>query len=144
VSESPGQLGVHVGSRAPTKPEEVETLLRQVPGMAFVPELAACRFDRAALGPGPSHEELAHLADAAYLARVLDALDAVEQRAKREQNGGLEFLAHTLRHFLTVQKLSPVEHPLVVGLYLRSHAHKAEQPDTTHAIALAMDDWIPG
>jgi hypothetical protein len=112
--------------------------------MAFVPEVEACIFAASAIGPGPSQDELSELADDAYLSRVLEALDAVEQRAKKDANGGLEFLVNTLRHFLTVQKLPPGEHPLVVGLYLRAHARKGGRPDTAHAIALAMDDWAPG
>lgn len=143
MSAPPRTLGLHPGSRAPENPEEVETLLRQVPGMPFAPELEACMFEPSSLGPGPSHDELERLADDAHLRRVLEGLDALAQRAGREDSGGLAFLANTLRHFLTVQKLPPLEHPLVVGLYLRAHARKAGRPESARAIALAMDDWIP-
>jgi hypothetical protein len=144
VSGTPGELGLHPGSRAPTAPEEVEALLRQVPGMAFVPEVERCLPDTGALAERPSVEDLTRLADPDYLARVLEALAALQRRADAEENGGLGFLAHTLRHFLSVQRLPPGEHPLVVGLYLRAHARRDGRPDDVRSIALAMDHWAPG
>lgn len=144
MSTTPDAGGLHPGSPTPESPDEVEALLRQVPEMAFVPEVEACMPAASAIGDAPSLDELRGLATAEYLARVLEALGSVEQRAHAEQNGGLRFLAHALRHFLTVQKLPPGEHPLVVGLYLRAHARKAGRPETVRSIAQAMDDWAPG
>lgn len=111
------------GSPAPASPAEVEALLRMVPVVAFFPELEAVM--PAPLGPGPlTPHNVASSVHAAWLARVVDALRSLEARARAQSDGGLRFLAVTLRHFLRAdgsasdepsaseQRVAPAEHPL--------------------------------
>ena len=133
------------GSPDPRNPAEVEALLRMVPVVAFLPELEA--LVPAPLGPGPlTPEALAEGADAAWLARVTEALHALEARALGEANGGLRFLAVTLRHFLDVERIPPAEHPLVVALFARTDARRRARPDHPNPdhpneVARVLDGW---
>ncbi len=135
-------LGLHPGSRMPADSDEVDALLRLVPDVAFAPEMEGCLFPGDALA-GTSlfvaPAQLARLADAAYLLRLRAGLDAVGQRAKQEDNGGLEFLARTLGHFL--DRLPPDEHPLVVAMWCRSWARRRGRDEVPAAIAAAMDHY---
>jgi len=135
-------LGVFPGSPMPADPDEVDALLRLVPDVAFVPELDRCLFPNdalAGLSPFEPPEQIARLADAAYLQGLRKSLDAVLARARREKNGGLEFLATTLAHFL--DRMTPGEHPLVVALWCRSWARRRGRDDVPAAIAVAMDEY---
>lgn len=134
------KLGLHAGSPMPADEDEVDALLRRVPDVAFAPEVEGCLFPPAALAgvdllSAPAL--VAKLADAAYLARLGAALEALGERARREKNGGLEFLATTLRHF--VDRTPPDRHPLVVALWCRSLARRLGKDDVPAAIAVAMD-----
>jgi hypothetical protein len=135
-------LGVFPGSPMPADADEVDALLRLVPDVAFAPELGRCLFATEALAgmsPFAPPEQIAQLADAAYLVRLRAALDAVLERARRERNGGLEFLATTLGHFL--DRMTPGEHPLVVALWCRSWARRRGRDEVPAAIAVAMDEY---
>jgi hypothetical protein len=135
-------LGLHPGSPMPADADEVDALLRLVPDVAFAPELEGCLFAADALA-GMSlfsdHDQLGRLADASYLARLRAGLDALGTRAHGEKNGGLEFLATTLGHFL--DRMTPDEHPLVVALWCRSWARRRGRDEVPAAIAAAMDDY---
>lgn len=136
------RLGLHPGSPMPGDPDEVDDLLRRVPEVAFAPELAGCLFAAEVLAGGSvfsGPEQIARLADAAYVLRLRAGLDALRERAKREKNGGLEFLAHTLGHFL--DRMSLDEHPLVVALWCRSWARRRGRDEVPAAIAVAMDAY---
>ncbi|HEX4337435.1 MAG TPA: hypothetical protein VH062_16085 [Polyangiaceae bacterium] len=127
------------GSAAPATPEERDALLRRVPELTLVPELAGLRFpaERVLGGVGADHTaRITELADPAWLARLRDALARLAVRANDERDGGLGFLAASLGHFVTA--LPPARHPLVVALYFASpFTSPAEHLD---AIARAMDD----
>jgi hypothetical protein len=128
------------GSPDPRDPAEVEALLRMVPVVAFFPELEP--LVPAPLGPGPlTAQALADAADAAWLARVTEALRALEARALAQADGGLRFLAVTLRHFLEVERISPAEHPLIVALFARTNARRQSRPDHPNEVARVLDGW---
>jgi hypothetical protein len=143
MTPGPAQLGVHPGSRSPANAEEVEMLLRAVPAVCFREEFADQRFAPQQLSERATPDELTRLASPEWLDGLLEALAKLEDNAGRNQNGGLQFLAHTLSHFLSVQKLRPDEHPLAVGLYLRSYARKNGTPDEISAVGRKMDLWEP-
>lgn len=127
------------GSPAPRGPDDVEALLRMVPRIAFVPELDALL--PAPLGEAVLAPPVVSAADPAWLAGLVDALVALERRASANDDGGLRFLAVTLRCFLTEQRIDPAEHPLVVALYLRTAAHRGELSDHPDDVARALDTW---
>lgn len=128
------------GSPAPRNPTEVEQLLRVVPRLAFVPELHALL--PAPLGPEPvSPQAVAAGADPAWLRRVVQALQALEQRAAEQDDGGLRFLAVTLRHFLDEQRIEPAHHPLVAALFVRTAARRGELADHPNDVARVLDGW---
>jgi hypothetical protein len=133
--------GLQPGSSAPASPEDVDRLLRQVPRLLYLPALEHCLFPGETLEGEPCRDELLRGFGDAHARLLADALRSIEADAAAAKNGGLEFLARTLRHFLSVQKLAPAEHPLVVGLYLRSHARKRGSGDTFGEIARLMDAW---
>lgn len=141
MKPGPGDLGVHPGSRSPTNADEVELLLRAVPAVCFHREFEGCLFAPGDLSDRATPDNLTKLASAGWQLSLLEALARIETQALGDGNGGLKFLAHTLGHFLTVQKLPPAEHPLVVGMYLRSHARKNDTPDEPLAIGQKMDVW---
>jgi hypothetical protein len=124
----------------PADEAEVDALLRRVPDVAFAPEVEGCLFPPGALAGidllgAPAL--VAKLADGAYLARLRAALEVLGERARREKNGGLEFLATTLSHF--IDRTPPDRHPLVVALWCRSLARRLGKADVPAAIAVAMD-----
>jgi hypothetical protein len=126
----------------PADPDEVDALLRLVPDVAFAPEVEGSLFPSSALAgmsPFAEPEQITRLADASYVAALRAGLEAVRARAQREKNGGLEFLATTLGHFL--DRLPPDEHPLVVALWCRSWARRRGRDEVPAAIALAMDQY---
>ncbi len=126
----------------PADADEVDALLRLVPDVAFSPEMERCLFATEALAgmsPFAAPEQIARLADAAFLARLRGALERVGERARKEKNGGLEFLATTLAHFL--DRMTPGEHPLVVALWCRSWARRRGRDEVPAAIAVAMDEY---
>jgi hypothetical protein len=126
----------------PADPEEVDALLRLVPDVAFAPEVGECLFPSerlAGMSPFAPPEQIASLADDAYLGALREALSAVRSRAHAESNGGLEFLATTLNHFL--DRMAPGEHPLVVALWCRSWARRRGRDEVPAAIAVAMDEY---
>jgi hypothetical protein len=139
------------GSPAPASPAEVEALLRMVPVVAFFPELEAVM--PAPLGPGPlTPHNVASSVHAPWLARVVAALCSLEARAQAQSDGGLRFLAVTLRHFLRSadarddgdageQRVAPAEHPLVVALFARTHAQQQARPDHPNEVARVLDGW---
>jgi len=136
------RVGLHPGSAMPADSGQVDALLRRVPEVAFVPELEGCLFGANALAGTTlfvEPDQLARLADAAYVARLRAGLDALGERARREDNGGLEFLARTLGHFL--DRMPCDEHPLVVALWCRSWARRRGRDEVPAAIAVAMDDY---
>lgn len=127
------------GSPAPRDPGEVDALLRVVPRIAFLPEIDATL--PAPLGDATLSREVVAAADEAWLERVVEALWALERRASDDDDGALRFLAVTLRHFLTEQRIGPGEHPLVVALFLRTAARRGELTDHPNDVARALDDW---
>ena len=134
------RLGLHAGSPMPADEAEVDALLRRVPEVAYAPEVAGCVFPPeklAGIDLLSAPALVAKLADAAYLARLGKGLDALRDRARAEKNGGLEFLATTLRHF--ADKTPPDQHPLIVALWCRSLARRLGRDDVPAAIAVAMD-----
>lgn len=127
------------GSHAPRGPADVEALLRVVPRIAFFPEidvLLPAPLGEAALAPA-----VVTAVDPAWLARLVDALVVLEQRASAHDDGGLRFLAVTLRCFLTEQRIDPAEHPLVVALFLRTAARRGELSDHPNDVARALNAW---
>jgi hypothetical protein len=135
-------LGVFPGSPMPADSDEVDALLRLVPDVAFLPELERCLFASeilAGMSPFAAPEQIAELADTTYVAKLRAGLDAARARAGREKNGGLEFLATTLSHFL--DRMTPGEHPLVVALWCRSWARRRGRDEVPEAIAVAMDEY---
>jgi len=131
--------GIGPGSPAPRNPQEVEALLRVVPRIAFFPELDALL--PAPLPEGPVSAEAIASTDPSWLDRMVEALHALEQRAQTHDDGGLRFLAVTLRHFLTEQRIPPAEHPLVVALFLRTAARRDGLPDHPNDIGRALNAW---
>lgn len=147
------------GSPAPANPGEVEALLRMVPAVAFFPELDA--LVPAPLGPEPlTPQAIARGVtelDPAWLPRVVDALRSLEARAQATTDGGLRFLAVTLRHFLhddherprepvPAEPVPPAEHPLVVALFARTEARRRARPDHPNPdhpneVARVLDRW---
>jgi hypothetical protein len=127
------------GSPAPRNPAEVEALLRLVPAVAFFPEIDALA--PAPLAPGPLTQQALADVDAAWLAAMSEALAALEARAEATADGGLRFLAVTLRHFLDAERVAPAEHPLVVALFVRAHARREGRPDHPNEVARALDGW---
>jgi hypothetical protein len=83
----------------------------------------------------------AHAADAAWLRRVVEALQALQARAEAQADGGLRFLAGTLRHFLEVERIPAAEHPLVVALFARTDARRRGAPDHPSEVARVLDGW---
>jgi hypothetical protein len=140
VAPEPPAGRIGPGSLAPRNPAEVEALLRVVPRVAFFPELGAVL--PAPLGEQElSPEAVRVAADEAWLDRVIDALRALERRAVEHDDGGLRFLAVTLRCFLTEQRIDPAEHPLVVALFLRTVARRGALRDHPSDVARALDAW---
>jgi hypothetical protein len=131
--------GIGPGTPAPRNPEEVELLLRAVPYVVFFPELEALL--PAPLGAEPLSPQALVGVDTAWLARVVEALRALETRALVHDDGGLRFLAVTLRHFLDEQRIAPGEHPLVVALFVRTAARRGQLPDHPSEVARVLDGW---
>jgi hypothetical protein len=144
------------GSPAPAHPAEVEALLRLVPAVAFFPELDP--LVPAPLGPEPLTPQAVARAvtehDPTWLPRVVAALRSLEARAQATADGGLRFLAVTLRHFLDpaegeppgervppVERVPPAEHPLVVALFARTDARRMARPDHPSEVARVLDRW---
>lgn len=123
------------GYPEPTTATEVEHLLHLVPDVAFMPELRACVPSSGAA----SSEVIDALCDEGALARIRNALEQLLTRARAENRGGLQFLARTLLHFLTAERIAPSHHPLVVALFLRAEAAKGSMADTPAEISRAMD-----
>lgn len=137
-----GLLGLHAGSRMPDDSDEIDEMLRHVPDFAFVPELDGSVFSAkaiAAVSAFVAPAQIAKLADEAYLRDLRGKLEAAKARAQRERNGGLEFLAVTLAHFL--DQMPPEQHPLIVAMWCRAWARRRGQDDVPPAIAEAMDDY---
>jgi len=137
-----GLVGLHAGSRMPDDADEVDELLRRVPEFAFLPELECSVFSSAAIVAVSAFiapAQIGKLADDRYVAALRTALDAARSRAQRERNGGEEFLATTLGHFL--DQMPPDRHPLIVALWCRAWARRLGQDDVPEAIAVAMDDY---
>ncbi|MDC0716071.1 hypothetical protein [Nannocystis bainbridge] len=134
---------LHPGSPPPTDDEDVEIVLRAVPELAFLPELADCVPAATIVGAWPPSREAFAAADLDHLrARVLRGLEALGERAERERSGGLGFLVRTLTYFLVGSAALPaVEHPLLVALLLRAAARDHDGADTALEIARAMDRW---
>jgi hypothetical protein len=133
-------LGLYPGSPMPGDPDEVDALLRCVPDVAFAVELEPCLFSPEALGaatPFAPPAQIARLAGPEYVAGLRVALEAIRERAHEAADGGLEFLAVTLGHFL--DRMPPDEHPLVVALWCRSWARRRGRDDVPGAVAEAMD-----
>lgn len=143
MSGQPGrQLGLHAGSPMPAHATEVDELLRRVPELAFAGELDACLFAAEALAgasPLDTPAHIAKLADEGYVGHLRERLELIRRRARDEENGGLEFLATTLAHFL--DRMSVDRHPLVVALWFRSLAHRRGQDESPAAVARAMDAY---
>lgn len=140
----PAELGLGPDSRQPRDSEEMDLLLRRVPEVALLPELAKLRFERGNVSRGPEMDHratISRLADRTYLEGLDAALDEVRRRAERERNGGLLFLTASLRHF--VSTLPPERHPLVVALYFLSTSRSADE-ETPEFLALCMDEYENG
>jgi hypothetical protein len=138
-----GKLGP--GSPLPRNAQEMDLLLRRVPEVALFPEFRHLRFSNTDSAPaGSKHHaaRVAKLADAAYLERVREALSALERRAAEESNGGLTFVASSLRHFVT--SLPAERHPLVVALYFSSLAGDRPEAESPEFLACQMDDYESG
>jgi hypothetical protein len=137
-----GLLGLHAGSRMPADADEVDELLRYVPEVSFLPELEASIFslqEITSVAPFLAAAQIARLASATYLQSLRAALAALKDRATREKNGGLEFLAITLSHFL--DEVPPDRHPLIVAMWCRGWARRRGDADSPIAISEAMDDY---
>ena len=129
--------------RAPRDAAEAEALLRRVPELIDLPELADCvRGPIVTAGWPPIASELAVFVTPDLTARVAAGLRDLHARADREGDGGLAFLAGALAHFLTPERaLAPLEHPLIVALLARAAAQARGQPFTPPAVAALMDLW---
>lgn len=141
-----GALGLAPGSRSPGDAAERDALLRRVPEVALLPEFTELRFGAAALSVErvPTHEaRIARLADEPYRARLQDALACLVARAATEDNGGLDFVARSLLHF--VRAIPPERHPLIVALYFASLGAVAAggdgQAPPADELARAMDEY---
>jgi hypothetical protein len=137
-----GLLGLHAGSRMPDDSDEIDEMLRHVPEVAFIPELAGSVFSAKAITAVSAFVapvQIVKLADEAYVRDLRAKLEAAKARAVREKNGGLEFLALTLAHFL--DQMPPDQHPLIVAMWCRAWAQRRGRDDVPPAIAEAMDDY---
>ena len=139
---TPPEVELGPGSRVPGSPEERDLLLRRVPEMALLPEVASLRFppERVFAAAEANHAvRIAELATPEYLGSLRAALAAASVRAAAERNGGLSFLVTTLEYFLTA--IPPERHPLVVALYFFSKW--AEAPCAAHleTVAELMDQY---
>jgi hypothetical protein len=137
-----GELDLSPGSRVPTDAEERDALLRRVPELVLAPELRNLRFpaERVLHVAGGDHAgRITELADAAFQGRLEAALALTGERARRDDNGGLGFLAAALEHF--VGELPPERHPLVVALYFASAPDVALSPEPLELLAARMDDY---
>ena len=134
---------LHPGSPPPTDDQDVEFVLRAVPELAFLPELAACVPAATPSAEWPPERDAFAGQDLDGLrARLVHGLAALADRAERERSGGLAFLVRTLTYFLVGPAALPaVEHPLIVALLLRSAARGHEGRDSALEIARAMDRW---
>jgi hypothetical protein len=141
MSDAGRQLGLHRGSPMPASATEVDEILRRVPEVAFAGEFEACLFPTVVEGASPLDlpAHISKVADQAYLQSLRKQLEQLRQRARAEDNGGLEFLAATLSHFL--DRMPADRHPLVVALWFRSLARRRGQEDTPRAIAMEMDAY---
>ena len=138
----PTDVGLHAGSVLPRDAREVDLLLRRVPEVAFVAEVEDCMFSAEALAAVALHpvpSQLSRLCEPDYVDRLRAALDAARERAERDQNGGLQFLSITLRHYLGGIPFG--EHPLLVALLCRSRARVSGERDDPATVAAAMDDY---
>jgi hypothetical protein len=129
----------------PADADEVDALLRLVPEVAFAPELEGCLFPPeiiAPLSPFAPPVQIGNLANEAYVSALRAGLAALGARARTEKNGGLEFMATTLGHFL--DRMAPGDHPLVVALWCRSWARRRGRDEIPEAIAMAMDEYESG
>lgn len=131
------------GSPPPQDEHDVEFVLRAVPELAFLPELAGGVPELSVADDWPpgrdafAGHELGPLQSA-----VMRGLEALAARAERERCGGLAFLVRTLTYFLVGPAALPaVEHPLIVALLLRGAARGRDGLDTPLEIARAMDRW---
>lgn len=135
-------IGLHAGSAMPADSVEVDMLLRRVPDVAFVPELEGSVFSSESLGavsPFVARAQITKLATPDYLVGLRAGLDALLARARAEKNGGLEFLATTLGHF--VDEMPPDQHPLLVALWCRAWARRRGRDEVPQAVAVAMDEY---
>ncbi|MCH9684254.1 MAG: hypothetical protein K0V04_22665 [Deltaproteobacteria bacterium] len=128
------------GSPAPRGPHDVEALLRTVPEVSYAPELSSLL--PAPLGSEPlSADAVSQAVTPQWLQRLIVALEDLERRAREQDDGGLRFVAVTLRHFVTEQKIAPVQHPLVVALFVRTAARRDGTADVPAAVARVLDQW---
>jgi hypothetical protein len=133
------------GSPLPQNAREMDLLLRRVPEVALLPEFRSLRFSEPAHPPASPKghaARVAKLADAAFLERLRESLVALEERASKENNGGLRFVASSLRHF--VASLPAERHPLVVALYFLSLAGGDRAAESPEILAIQMDDYESG
>lgn len=137
------RLAELLAAPAPTDPAQADALLRRVPELACLPELAGCVTVTVATSTWPpAPGELLALADAGLPARLRAALGDLHARADREGRGGLAFLAGALAHFLAPGRALPAsEHPLAVALLLRAAARARGEPAHPAALAVIMDRW---
>lgn len=128
---------------APRDAAEAEALLRRVPELIDLPELASLVRGPIVVATWPPVAgELATCIDPELTARVAAGLRDLHARADREGDGGLAFLAGALAHFLAPERaLAPLEHPLIVALLVRAAAQARGQPHTPPAVAALMDLW---
>ncbi len=139
---SGGDVDLSPGSRLPLDARERDLLLRRVPEVAFLPELAEVRFGLEKVSrhrDGHPAAVIAELANAAYLERLQGALGLLIHRADQEANGGLRFVAESLLHF--VMSLPAERHPLVVALYFLSLAQGDSAALHPEAVARRMDEY---
>lgn len=139
------RVGLFPGSPSPEGAEEVDLLLRLVPSFVFLSEFDSLLFYGKALvahAGMPDHEQLERLADGEYVGRVHAVLEEAKERAHRNNDNGLLFLATSLDHFLGVTRST--EHPLLVALYCRSRCRLYGPEDSPAAVAEAMDEFDAG
>ncbi len=130
------------GSPEPSNPADVERVLAGVPELVFLPAFEPCIPARPPEPTPDDHAQLDTLADDTYRQRVSKTLLQVEREAQARDNGGLEFLARTMRHFLDQRPVPASQHPLLVGLYLRGEARAGRLEDAPSVVAAAMDRWV--